>query len=65
MQRNIDHSHRLRHDFGFAGESTEMMACVAVVGFNNMGMSLANDVPPLGQHLSEYLPAVCVKFALL
>ena len=53
-----------RNDFGFASESTEVMAGIGVVGLDDVRMSLTDNMAVRRQNLGKGIPVVGIENAI-
>ena len=54
----------MRNALRLAGKAVDLLACVAVVAFNAVGMLLSLNVSFGGQHFGKSSPVIGVKYAV-
>jgi len=57
----MNHIVATRNNFGAAGESANMMASVAVVAFNRIGMGFSYNMAFLWQNCGKSIPSISIK----
>ncbi len=63
-QSQVNHARRLRNNLGSAGETTQVVARIAVVMFNIDGVRFADNMPFWRQNFGERIPVIRIKSAI-